>query len=171
MIIGTMPNLPITCLRTADLQDVNQAFTGKYTVIDFWTTKCTNCPEALDKLDNLATRQEYKLKKVSFASINCDSETGARNIIDEFDTPRWLNVDHYHMETEFKEQAKKELGFRQVPFLVVLNERGEIVQKGSPKQVDLTKLVGEESKDCDTDELVTKPAPIVSRFFEMDEDF
>mmetsp|Transcript_28514 Transcript_28514/g.41954 ORF Transcript_28514/g.41954 Transcript_28514/m.41954 type:complete len:178 (-) Transcript_28514:184-717(-) len=177
MTIDTMPNLPITCLRTADLRDVNQAFVGKsrttkHTVIDFWTTKCTNCPEALDKLDKLATKSEYKLKNVTFASINCDSETGARNIIEEFDTPRWLNVDHYHMETEFKERAKKELGFRQVPFLVVLNERGEIVQKGSPKQVDLTKLVVEETKGCDyDDEKPVVPPPPVSRVFEMDEDF
>jgi len=57
---------------------------------DFWTTKCTRCPDALDKLDKLAKDPKYE--GVKFASINCDSESGARNIIEEFDDPRWLNV-------------------------------------------------------------------------------
>lgn len=145
---------------------------------DFWTTKCTRCPDALDKLDKLAKDPKYE--GVKFASINCDSESGARNIIEEFDDPRWLNVEHYHMETEYKEEAKVALGFKTVPFLVVINEHGQIVQKGSPKQVDLGKIVQkkmEQTSIYDGDDkeninpIIKTNTVNMSRVFTMDEDF
>ena len=124
----------------------------------------------MDKLDKLAKDPQYK--NIKFASINCDSETGARNIIEEFDTPRWLNVDHYHMDVEHKELAKEQLGFKTVPFLVVLDENGQIVQKGSPKQVNLESIVNprvERNKENIPPKKI-QPQP-VQRIFEMDEDF
>ena len=145
--------------------------------LDFWTTRCTRCPAALDKLDKMA--KDPRFNEVKFASINCDSESGARNIIEEFEVPKWLNVDHYHMDKEFKEKAKSELGFKSVPFLVVLNDRGEIVASGSPKQIDLEKVVAptvvveEEDKEnvpppkSNNIHVVTS----VPRTFVMDEDF
>jgi len=132
----------------------------------------------LDKLDKLAKDPKYE--GVKFASINCDSESGARNIIEEFDDPRWLNVEHYHMETEFKEEAKVALGFKTVPFLIVINEYGQIVQKGSPKQVDLGKIVQkkiEQKSIYDGDDkenvnpIVKSNTVNISRVFTMDEDF
>ena len=107
---------------------------------DFWTTKCTNCPEALDKLNDLAADERYK--NVKFASICCDSCDGARDIIEKEDSPRWDKVSHFFMDHDHKEEAKKILGFRQVPFYVVLNDEGEIVQMGSKKHVDFDNLPG-----------------------------
>lgn len=46
------------------------------------------------------------------------------------------------MDPESKDEAKRLLGFQKVPFYVILNEHGEIVQKGSQKQVDLTNVPG-----------------------------
>ncbi len=46
------------------------------------------------------------------------------------------------MDPDSKEEAKRLLGFHQVPFYVILNEHGEIVQKGSQKQVDFTNVPG-----------------------------
>lgn len=46
------------------------------------------------------------------------------------------------MGFEHKEQAKKILGFKSVPFIVVLNEEGEIVQMGSKKQIDFGNVPG-----------------------------
>jgi len=41
-----------------------------------------------------------------------------------------------------KEKMKAYFGFAQVPFYVVVNDKGEVVQKGSKKQVDLDKAPG-----------------------------
>ena len=76
---------------------------------DFWTTKCTQCPDALDKLDIMA--QDPKYKDVQFISICCDKLDGARDIIEQEDDLRWQNVKHYFMDKDDKEKAKKILGF------------------------------------------------------------
>jgi len=110
--------------------------------VDFWTTKCTRCPDALDQLNELAADERYK--KVQFVSIVCDSCDGARNIIDKEDSPRWDKVSHFFMDYEHKEEAKKILGFKQVPFYVVLDDKGEIVQMGSKKQIDFDNIPGME---------------------------
>lgn len=107
---------------------------------DFWTTKCTRCPEALDKLDDMA--QDPKYKDVQFISICCDKLDGARDIIEKEDDLRWQNINHYFMDQQDKELAKKILGFQQVPFYVVLDEEGSIQQSGNGKQVDFEEIPG-----------------------------
>ena len=90
---------------------------------------------------------------MNFASICCDSCDGARDIIEKpDDSPRWDRVSHFFMDHEHKEEAKKILGFKQVPFYVVLDKEGDIVQMGSKKHIDFDNLPGmvqpkEEKKD------------------------
>ena len=120
------------------------------TNVDFWTTKCTRCPNALDQLNELAADERYQ--KVKFASIVCDSCDGARNIIDKEDKPRWEKVSHFFMDHDHKEEAKKILGFKQVPFYVVLNANGDIVQMGSKKQIDFDNLPGMEKPKVEEEE-------------------
>jgi thiol-disulfide isomerase/thioredoxin len=108
--------------------------------LDFWTTKCTRCPDALDKLDDMAKDPKYK--DVQFVSICCDKLDGARDIIEKEDDLRWQNIHHYFMSKEDKETAKRLLGFQQVPFYVVLDENGNIQQSGGGKQVDFADVPG-----------------------------
>lgn len=108
--------------------------------IDFWTTQCTRCPAALDKLDLMASDPRYE--NVQFISICCDKLDGAREIIEKNEDLRWQNVDHYFMSQSDKERAKRELGFQSVPFYVVLDERGNITQKGGPKAIDFDDVPG-----------------------------
>jgi thiol-disulfide isomerase/thioredoxin len=107
---------------------------------DFWTTKCARCPDALDKLDAMA--QDPRYEDVQFISICCDRLDGARDIIEKDDDLRWQNIHHYFMNQEDKETAKKVLGFKQVPFYVVLDEEGNIQQSGNGKQVDFDDVPG-----------------------------
>lgn len=46
------------------------------------------------------------------------------------------------MDFENKEIAKDMLGFRQVPFYVVLNDRGEIIQSGGKRDVNFENIPG-----------------------------
>ena len=114
----------------------------------------------------MAQQPEYA--NVQFTSIVLDECDGARNIIETpDDEPRWKHINHYYMDRDYKEEAKDALGFSQVPFYVVLNERGEIIQKGNKKQIDFKKVPGvvfeEEEKEEET-------VPM-ERVFCMDEDF
>lgn len=107
---------------------------------DFWTTKCTRCPDALDKLESMA--QDPKYENVRFVSICCDKLDGARDIIERENDLRWQHVDHYYMDSIHKEQAKKILGFKSVPFYVVVDEMGGIQQKGNERAVDFDDVPG-----------------------------
>ena len=94
----------------------------------------------MDNLDSLAQNPKYA--NVEFTSIVLDACDGARDIIDQNQSQRWSNIKHYFMDKAFKEEAKSLLGFQQVPFYVVLDETGEIVQKGGTKQVDFDTIPG-----------------------------
>lgn len=109
-------------------------------MIDFWTTKCVKCPDALDNLNSLAQNPQYA--NVEFTSIVIDACDAARNIIEEKESQRWSHIKHYFMDKAFKEEAKSLLGFQQVPFYVVLDEKGDIVQKGGTRQVDFDAIPG-----------------------------
>ena len=98
------------------------------------------CAAALEEHNALAASPIYK--HVKFASICCDLCDGAREILKQTDEPRWSNIDHYFMGFEHKELAKKVLGFKSVPFYVVLNEEGKIVQMGGKKQIDFNNIPG-----------------------------
>ena len=137
---------------------------------DFWTTKCTNCPDALDQLNELADDDRYQ--NVDFASICCDSCDGARNIIEKDDRPRWGKVSHFSMSHEHKEIAKKALGFKQVPFYVVLNDEGDIVQMGSKKQINFDTIPGMVGPTVeDKDNCFGNSEQAGDRTFILDDDF
>lgn len=151
-------------------------YISNFYVLDFWTTKCVRCPDALDNLNNMATMPQYA--NVHFTSIVLDECDGARNIIETPDkSPRWNNIHHYYMDKNFKEQAKAALGMKQVPFYVVLNEQGEIVQKGNKKQVDFEHIPGiikphiEEKTEEKVDDEINPLSQQFERVFCIDEDF
>ena len=83
-----------------------------------------------------------KYQDVQFISICCDKLDGARNIIEASDDLRWQNVSHYFMSHQSKEEAKKVLGFKSVPFYVVLDEQGNIQQSGGGKSIDFDEIPG-----------------------------
>lgn len=136
---------------------------------DFWTTKCTQCPDALDKLDIMA--QDPKYKDVQFISICCDKLDGARSIIEKEDDLRWQNVKHYFMDKHDKETAKKILGFKQVPFYVVMDEHGAITQSGSGRQVDFDEVPGVVRPEPEANESMTDSDADSEDFDDMGIDF
>ena len=101
------------------------------TTIDFWTTKCVQCPSALDELNRVAS----EMPNTRFVSICLDKLDGAREIIEAPKDPRWQNISHYFMDFDDKEATKVALGFRSVPFYAVLDADGTILEKGSKKEL------------------------------------
>jgi hypothetical protein len=167
-------------------QSLTRPLPSRRPASDFWTTKCTNCPAALDKLDSLQVSSSHQ--NVQIISICCDSCDGAREIIERGAEPRWANLRHYFTPLEWKEKAKAYFGFAQVPFYVVVNPDGATVHsKGNASKVDLAAVPGavrppaliedpaaDKENEVEVAPIVEKLAisePEAPRAFIMDEDF
>jgi hypothetical protein len=102
--------------------------------IEFWSLKPGRCSKALDRLDDMAACPAYK--DVRFAAICCGAANGSPDMVEAFVGRRWSNMSHYFMNYKSKERAKRVLHFRSIPFYVVLDELGHVVQRGRRSQVD-----------------------------------
>ena len=138
MTVANWPLLSLTCLETADSFDTHKALENKTTVFDFWTTRCTRCPIGLDFLDQLAEEQDFK--HINFVAICCDSLDGARQIIDKEEDVKWRKIKHYFLNKSEKERAKALLGFRCVPFYVVVDPSKGVLQYGKKEAIDFEKV-------------------------------
>jgi len=134
--MATPPPLALTNLSTADDTTLTTILeSNRRVIIDFWTTPCTRCPAALDKLN--ATAQSPEFADYKIISINCGNDQfhcdDARNIIEAPDSsPRWSSIDHYYAPLAEKEKAKAFFGFAQVPFYAAIVD-GMVVAKGGTK--------------------------------------
>jgi hypothetical protein len=97
---------------------------------------------------------------VKFLSVCCDLLDGAREIIERPSTPRWRAMRHYYMPPVAKEQAKRWLGFRQVPYYVVLSARGELLYSGS--KIDWNLVPGLRRKEAVDTPTKAEPADLFS---------
>ncbi|CAB9524190.1 alkyl hydroperoxide reductase Thiol specific antioxidant Mal allergen [Seminavis robusta] len=166
-----LPDLPLRCLTSAEAHTTTDVVSGRNTIIDFWTTRCTRCPDALDKLDKLAQDPQYN--EIKFISICCDQLDGAREIIEKDNDPRWSHIAHYFMAPNDKETAKKVLGFKSVPFYVVLDKTGNIVQKGGASKVDFDNVPGilvieEDKENSKPDQIAGAPEEQVFMLEDLD---
>ena len=115
--------------------------------IDFWTTRCIKCPQALDRMNQEA--QEMMNKNISsntnnnihFVSIclGTDLDT-CRNVLEQgndedSNIPKWNHLTHYYARN--KEAYKEAFSFQQVPYYVVVahnndnQEPPQILYKGT----------------------------------------
>ena len=93
----------------------------------------------------MTVSETHKDVNIISVCLGAADQTGcdpAREILEANSEPRWSNLQHYFAGVEEKEKAKAYYGFAQVPFYVVLNDKGEVVQKGSAKKVDLDAAPG-----------------------------
>ena len=130
---------------------------------DIWTTRCTRCPAALDKLNEMAatTNQDghhnKKTLSIQYVSICCDKLDGAREILERDSTPRWSHVRHFFMDNDHKEHAKELLGFQQVPYYIVFDDAGTMVFSGN-KLPDINDLL-QRTKEPTTSANSSTPQP------------
>lgn len=145
-------SLPIMCLSTATELTVRDLVANKNIIIDLWTTRCTRCPDALDKLNYEASQIDLLNESTEFVSI-CLGGTvdAAREILEEPSVPRWIHMSHYFMDNDSKEKAKQILQFKTVPYYIVCNDNNEIVEAGN-KCMDLKTLPGR-----------TQPEPVMTQ--------
>jgi thiol-disulfide isomerase/thioredoxin len=105
-----------------EIQSLHAFRAGKVMVIDFWHTKCTRCPAALEKLNNMAESYADEAEAVMFVGCALSQGDGNKDIVVDMVDGEWENLTHIFISIEQKEIAKKALGFTAVPFVAVIGK-------------------------------------------------
>jgi thiol-disulfide isomerase/thioredoxin len=120
-----LPDLAVTTLvpegDEPEMSSLCRLRDGKAMVIDFWTTKCTRCPAALEKLNNEAGLAEND----DIVFVSCALSQGEGNYAVAADLVcdgSFDDMTHCFMEMDVKETAKTSFGFTSVPFYVVTDK-------------------------------------------------
>jgi thiol-disulfide isomerase/thioredoxin len=93
----------------------------KVTVIDFWATWCKPCVRSIPKLVKL--HEQYQAQGVQFIGINVD---GTRNLSKVKPMAHSLGIT-YPVLLDVNSQVMTDLKVTQMPTILVVNERDEIV--------------------------------------------
>ena len=142
------------------LGELQMQHNNKPMVIDFWHTKCTRCPAALEKLNDECSQHP----EILFVSCALSQGTGNKVVAADVACD-WDNLTHIWMEIEEKEQAKKEFNFTSVPFYVVVGKDGSIIASGEPKSVNYMQLIKNFDENTSSNSSGAKPELV------LDEDF
>ena len=144
-----LPDLAVTLLVANSDENAEETTTlsrlqgeeNKAMVIDFWTTKCTRCPAALEKLNDEACLAE----NADILFVSCALSQGEDNYAMAADlvcdNGSFNELTHCFMNMETKEIAKATFGFASVPFYVVVDKRGVVLGMGEPKAVNYRTLI------------------------------
>lgn len=120
---------------TVDKPDVRTSLAeiaqGRPVVIDMWKSMCPSCPAAIAKLATIARRHS----DVVFVAANIDDMEHAVMMSESGD--HLNSLVHTYMEYDTKETLKRHLSdFTRVPYCIMFNSRGQIVESGLAGLVD-----------------------------------
>ena len=119
-------------LETKENESITSLCQGNYLVIDFWHTKCTKCPLALEKLNDMT--KDYP--NVNFASCALSLVEDDIDIISDLVEDSWDNLKKLYLTINDKEKAKEIFGFKAVPYCLIFSPSGELVASNDPKEID-----------------------------------
>lgn len=111
------------------LFDVLAKLPHQYTIIEFWTKKCSLCPSILEKLNNAS---QYK-KNCNYVACAWNDVTYLDEIIQD-----WDQLTHIYMQDNEKEDIKQCYSIQQVPFFIIINNKtNQIIEYGYPGKSQL----------------------------------
>ena len=125
-----MDQLFVYPVATQERTSLAEISGGRPVVIDLWKSLCPSCPAAIAKLASIARRH----RDVVFIAANIDDMEHAIMMSESGD--HLNSLVHTYMEPETKEVLKNHLKFSRVPYCIMINSRGEIVESALAALVD-----------------------------------
>jgi thiol-disulfide isomerase/thioredoxin len=116
----SFPNFKFKNLKTGSEGNLGDLCKNKKMVIDFWHSKCSKCPVALEKLNSMANQRKSEENIVFVAcalSLGDGNEEIVTDMIDE-----WEDLNHIFVSFEVKEELKLLLNFSALPFAAIVSE-------------------------------------------------
>jgi thiol-disulfide isomerase/thioredoxin len=108
---------------------LNEYLGSKIILIDFWASWCRPCLEEMHFLKDIAIK--FSGEGVNLVSISLDESTNLpklRNVIDK-NKMDWTQL---LLQDGFQSQLFSELNIKAIPRLIMLNEKGEIINTNCP---------------------------------------
>ncbi|MFK8103176.1 MAG: TlpA family protein disulfide reductase [Saprospiraceae bacterium] len=123
---NTLPDVNVKTLdgKTVNIQDFGK--NGKITIISFWATWCSPCKKELDAVADLYPEWQEKYD-VEFLAITIDNARALPKVGPMVDVKQW----EYTILSDSKEELKRALNFQTVPYTLVIDQKGNIVDKHS----------------------------------------
>jgi cytochrome c biogenesis protein CcmG, thiol:disulfide interchange protein DsbE len=119
-------------LPAVQLQDIHgakvdlgqYADNGKITVINFWATWCTPCKKELNNIAGMYPdwQKDYNVELVA---ISIDDARNKAKVKSYVDGQQW----DYEVLIDVNGLLKQKLNFQQIPFTVVVDQKGNIVSR------------------------------------------
>ena len=110
----------------AKLSSSNEVDKGVFVVVDLWTVSCGNCPRALAHLNAFAGKVKEEGvggREVKCVSICLEQSSDDRALAQELLEGAWWNdVTHYYASGETRDSLRALLGFKFVPYYVVVSD-------------------------------------------------
>jgi cytochrome c biogenesis protein CcmG/thiol:disulfide interchange protein DsbE len=121
-----LPDLELYDIRGNKVNVADYGHTGKITVLNFWATWCTPCKKELNNIADLYEdwQTDYNVEIIA-VSID-DSKTKA-NVVSYADGQGW----DYTVLLDMNKDLQRMLNGQTVPFTVIVDQQGNIVEKHS----------------------------------------
>mmetsp|Transcript_37065 Transcript_37065/g.37730 ORF Transcript_37065/g.37730 Transcript_37065/m.37730 type:complete len:210 (+) Transcript_37065:84-713(+) len=130
-----LPNFMVSVVSEDHEQAISEIIRNRPCVIDFWTTQCVRCPSALEKLNKLA--KKYNPNDLLFMSCNLDDKETAAELLQG----NFPHMSHIFMDITNKQLAKDTFSFKQVPFVLIVNKKGQVIQADFPSNINFPTIL------------------------------
>lgn len=122
----TIPSVMLTDLSGNQVDISKMVGNGKITVIDFWATWCVPCKK---ELTNIAPLYEDWMKdyNMQLIAISIDDSRNSSKVKPYVDGSAW----EYTVLLDENSDLKRALNFQNVPYVIVVDQNGNIIDTHS----------------------------------------
>lgn len=118
----TLPSLILKDLKGKNINVADYGKTGKNYIISFWATWCSPCKKELKNISDLYEEWQEKYN-VEVIAVSVDNARNVMKVKPFVDGQGW----EFEVLLDLNEELKRAMNAPNVPYTVLVNDKGEIV--------------------------------------------